>query len=153
MEIKLTVKQKLLIENYGKHNEQSGFSPVASRIYALLTVINLPHLTFQDIRDTLKISKSVTSTSLNTLIIVGYVSYRTVLGSRKRYFYPELEKWKDGVEKRLKNLQKMANIVLEIHKQKTAEDSSQKLDLEAYANFLLIHTARSFKELKDFQSR
>lgn len=151
MEVKLTETQKALIEKYGQLKEQSGLSPVASRIHALLTVVNEPHLTFQEIQDTLKISKSVTSTSLNTLTLLGHVNFRTTLGNRKRFFYAELESWKDGVQKRLEMLELMANILLEIEKQKTNDDLHQKRDIKAYANFLLKHTARSFKELKDFK--
>ena len=150
--IQLTEPQKILIEDYGQIIEQSGLSPVASRIYALLTVVNRPELSFQEIQSALNISKSVTSTSLNTLMLLGHVNAKTILGDRKRYFYAELEKWKDGTKRRLENLEKMANILLEIEKQKTKEDLHQKKDIEAFANFLLQLTARSFKELKNFDN-
>ena len=85
-------------------------------------------------------------------MLLGHVNAKTILGDRKRYFYAELEKWKDGTKRRLENLEKMANILLEIEKQKTKEDLHQKRDIEAFANFLLQLTARSFKELKNFDN-
>ena len=85
--IQLTEPQKILIEDYGQIIEQSGLYPVASRVYALLTVVNRPELSFQEIQSALNISKSVTSTSLNTLMLLGHVNAKTILGDRKRYFY------------------------------------------------------------------
>ena len=85
MPLTLSENQKTLIEKYGVLMEQFGLSPVAARVNALLTVTNLPYLSFDEIRVSLNISKSATSTAINTLLLLDYITFKTELGDRKRY--------------------------------------------------------------------
>ena len=79
-------KQDELIEKIGVHFEKEGLQPVAARILSLLTVSDKEEQTFDEIRDTLKISKSAASNGINLLLKINSIEYITKLGDRKRYF-------------------------------------------------------------------
>ena len=136
MALKLTETQKTLVERYGRLLEQFGLSPVATRINALLTIVDDSSLTFDEIRSILQISKSATSTALNTLILVGLINFRTVLGDRKRYFYTEIGSWKTKVGKDFEVLLELGDVLDDIAKIKSDKDLSQKNDVTEYSNFL-----------------
>lgn len=86
MDIKLTVKQKELIERLGVYMERSGYPPAQGRIIGLLMVSDRTQLTFDEIFNTLQLSKSAVSNALNSLLDAGRVEYYTKTGDRKRYF-------------------------------------------------------------------
>lgn len=92
--IELTDKQKELIESFGVIQEQMGLAPAPSRVNSLLTISDEIELTFDDIRETLNLSKSATSNALNVLISLDRIGYKTKSGDRKRYFYSKLDQWK-----------------------------------------------------------
>ena len=98
----LTDKQKELIESFGVVQEGMGLSPASARVDALLIVADSTELTFDEIRETLKLSKSATSNAINNLIMLKRIGYKTKLGDRKRYFHTRLGQWKnvfiDGIE-------------------------------------------------------
>lgn len=84
---KVSKKQKELIEEIGLGIEgRLGLSPLAARIYALLTLSSYDGLTFEEIREIIGSSKSSTSVNLNILTQLQYVAYHTKPGDRKRYF-------------------------------------------------------------------
>lgn len=84
---KIPKEQQLLIEKIGVHiEERLRLSPLASRIYALLTLSSYDGLTFDEIREVIDASKSSTSVNINVLTQLKYVEYYTKLGNRKRYF-------------------------------------------------------------------
>lgn len=93
----LTPEQKQLIEKIGIYHEQQGFPPVTGRIMGLLYVSDQPHLSFEEIIDTLAISKSAASNALNLLLQVRLLEYTTYPGDRKRYFGALLENWHEEV--------------------------------------------------------
>lgn len=66
--------------------ERLGISPLAARIYALLTISSYEGLHFEEIREIIKASKSSTSVNINVLLQLEYISYHTKPGDRKRYF-------------------------------------------------------------------
>ncbi|MDQ7917975.1 MarR family transcriptional regulator [Mesonia sp. MT50] len=66
--------------------ERLGISPLAARIYSLLTISSYDGLSFEEIRKIIKASKSSTSVNVNVLLQLGYISYHTKPGDRKRYF-------------------------------------------------------------------
>lgn len=86
MEIKLTIKQKELIERLGVYMERSGYPPAQGRIIGLLMVSDRTQLTFDEIISTLQLSKSAVSNALNFLLDTGRIEYYTKPGDRKRYF-------------------------------------------------------------------
>lgn len=80
-------EQKILIENIGVSIEDRlRLSPLASRIYALLILSSYEGITFDEIRECIKASKSSISVNINVLIQLGYISFLTKSGDRKRYF-------------------------------------------------------------------
>jgi len=134
----LSKTQIELIEKIGMYFEQ-GMQPAAARILALLIVADDESFSFENIRETLKLSKSATSNGINFLISVKKIEYFTKSGERKRYF-----KWspsntivhfKEGIEKVLG----LSLLFEETLKHKTHEDSfnTQKLkELTDFMNFL-----------------
>ncbi len=73
----LTDKQKNLIEKIGIYIESEGMQPVAARILGLLYVADKPELTFDEVTDSLRISKSATSNGLNLLLHTQRIEYIT----------------------------------------------------------------------------
>ena len=78
--------QKQLIETIGLSLEKDGMQPVASRILALLMVMDKECFTFDEIIDELNISKSAASVSIKMLQLRNSIEYFTYPGDRKRYF-------------------------------------------------------------------
>ncbi len=63
-------KQKeILIEQSANLYKSIGYPRIAGKIMGLLYVSEQKHFTFQELMDTLNISKGATSTALNFLII------------------------------------------------------------------------------------
>lgn len=100
----LNPEQKKLIEKIGIYHEQQGFPPATGRIMGLLYVCDRPHLTFEEITDTLGLSKSATSNALNLLLQVRLVEYTTFSGDRKRYFGALLENWHEEVINKMESI-------------------------------------------------
>ncbi len=94
--VQLTQEQRELIERMGVFYEQHGIPPMEGRIMSLLIVCDEPELTFDQIRELLGISKSTTSSALNTLLITKRVIYRTKPGDRKRYFASNILQWQES---------------------------------------------------------
>ena len=88
-----TQEQRDLVERIGVLYDQSGMRPAAGRIEGLLIVAGEGELTFDEIRETLGLSKSAISTSLQMLQDIGTVTYRTRPGDRKRYFRKKVDDW------------------------------------------------------------
>ena len=91
--ISLTKDQVDLIEELAHVNDMLGSQPAMSKILALLTVSDEVELTFDQIKDTLDLSKSAVSQALNQLVIMKRISYKTRIGDRKRYFHIRLADW------------------------------------------------------------
>ncbi|MBS9784117.1 ArsR family transcriptional regulator [Candidatus Gracilibacteria bacterium] len=91
-----------------------GYPPIAGKIIALFYISDEKYLTFEEIMETLKISKSATSKALKFLTDLGEVSFMTKTeNSRKRYFYisvknslKSLTDWKDSLDMRKNILEK-----------------------------------------------
>ena len=100
----LTPEQKQLIEKMGIYHEQQGFPPVTGRIMGLLYVTDRLHLSFEEITETLNISKSATSNALHLLQQMRLIEYTTYPGDRKRYFGALLECWHDEVVNKMESI-------------------------------------------------
>lgn len=96
-----TDKQRDLIERIGVLHDRIGFPPATSRVLGLLLVTREPELTFDQIRETLGLSKSSTSSALNLLLQVGSIEYLTRPGDRKRYFRKSYKNWEASLLERL----------------------------------------------------
>lgn len=100
----LTDKQRDLVERIGVLHDRIGFPPATSRVLGLLLVTREPELTFEQIRETLGLSKSSTSSALNLLLQVGSIEYLTRPGDRKRYFRKSYRDWEASLLERLEVL-------------------------------------------------
>jgi DNA-binding transcriptional regulator GbsR (MarR family) len=76
-EFKITQGQKELVEKLGVFYEKSGMQPASCRVMALLLVADQTELTFEEIQQSLSISKSATSGAINLLLTVNRVEYIT----------------------------------------------------------------------------
>ena len=76
--VKLTEKQKELIESFGVLQEHMGLTSAAARINSLLTIADENEITFDDIRETLNLSKSATSNALSVLLKMNNIDYKTI---------------------------------------------------------------------------
>ena len=111
MSMELTQQQLQLIEELGVLHEQGGMQPAAARILSLLLISDRTELTFEEIYETLHLSKSATSNALNFLLNTNRIEYITHSGERRRYFRYKLQSIKDGVQKSLAGIG-MFNVIL-----------------------------------------
>jgi len=125
----LTAKQRELIEKLGVAHEKSGMQPAPARILGLLLVSDKTELTFEEIQNSLKISKSSTSASLNLLISLNRIEYVTYSGVRKRYFRLKIFNWKEDMKKKMEEISEMSALFKEVMKQrsKSTKDFNQSL--------------------------
>jgi DNA-binding transcriptional regulator GbsR (MarR family) len=82
-----------LVETMGVQAEKDGFPPAAARLFSLLLLSDPPHLTFEQLQQTLSLSKSSVSNGLSLLQSRGLIDYFTVSGDRKRYFRIHKAAW------------------------------------------------------------
>lgn len=157
--MELGKKKKQLIEEIGLWlEERLKISPLAARIYALLTLSNYDGLTFEEIRNTIKASKSSTSINMNTLTQLGYVDFYTKPGERKRYFkiakyyqLQSLELYLQSLEKEMALVKKINDYNQEHHPEKfTNKKSLGAISQNYLKNFhkLIKETINKFTELR-----
>lgn len=93
MGVKLTNKQQDLLIRFSIVQQNLGLTPALAKVNALLTISDEDKLSFDQIRETLNLSKSTTSNALNRLLIMGVIKYNRNGLDRKRYFYSDFENW------------------------------------------------------------
>lgn len=81
-----TQHTKELVERIGVAVEHTGFPPAVGRVLGSLLVAEPPHMTFDELRSFLGISKSAVSNALSVLMSREMVDYITLPGDRKRHF-------------------------------------------------------------------
>jgi len=96
----ISSEQRDLVERIGVLHDRIGFPPAAGRVVGLLLVSPEPELTFDQVRETLNLSKSSASTALNLLLRIGSVEYSTRPGDRKRYFRKRYDDWEESLLER-----------------------------------------------------
>lgn len=122
--IKLSNEQIVLIEQYAVAMEQTNLQPTMAKILALLNVVDDIELSFNQIQDTLGLSKSGTSQAINHLLAINRIEYKTKLGDRKRYFFVPIHKWKETAAKHFEGLEnyiKLNQKILALRSKKTKE--------------------------------
>jgi DNA-binding transcriptional regulator GbsR (MarR family) len=132
----LTDKQKELIEKFGVIQEHMGLSPAASRVNALLTVVNEPELTFDAIKENLSLSKSATSNAINYLLSLDRIGYKTKPGDRKRYFYSKLDQWKVSFRKDILALNNYNAMLAEIINNRSNDNQDFNAQLHELNSFM-----------------
>ncbi len=118
---KITQEQLQLVEKTGIIFEKSGLQPAPARVHALLLIADKTELTFDEIRETLQISKGATSNALNVLLNIKRIEYITRTGDRKRYFRSHINKWKEGINDSFSDMRTVHDAMREILSQRTAE--------------------------------
>lgn len=137
--VQLSEAQKELVERLGVAQERMGISPAASRILALLTVANDPEITFEDIYETLNLSKSSTSNALNMLIAMNRVEYITKHGDRKRYFRASMVNMAENFGSKFEEFLRIRTVLMEILEQRpstTPEFNAKLADLAMFMDFM-----------------
>lgn len=104
MTIELNDRKRKLIEELAVLQEGAGMQPASARIMALLIVSDETELSFEEVYETINMSKSAASNALNFLLNTGKIEYVTRLGERKRYFRVKLKSIKDEITKVLAGL-------------------------------------------------
>ena len=117
--IKITQKQLQLIERLGVTFEKLGLPPAAARIESLLLVADKTEMTFDEIRETLNISKSAASNAINMMLSMDRIEYITKPGDRKRYFRTHISNWKDGIKAKFNETGMLHEMMKEVLEQRT----------------------------------
>lgn len=136
MAMQLSDKKLKLIEELGIHYEKSGMQPAASRIFALLMISDRNELTFEEIYETLNMSKSAVSNALNLLIGTNLVEYITRPGERKRYFRFKVKSLKEGIQRSMDNLEVFNDLLKQVLAQRPEETKEINEGLEDTVGFL-----------------
>lgn len=127
--VKLTESQKMLIEKVGVMHERNGLQPAPSRVLALLVVSPVVELSFDEIRETLNLSKSASSNAINMLLNSDKIDYITKPGDRRRYFRSKIAFWKEQIKHEFVLFSKVAEIMQEVLDQRpdTTPDFNNRL--------------------------
>lgn len=128
----LSKEKQNLIEEIGLRLEKRlQISPLAARIYALLTLSSYDGLTFEEIKDEIGLSKSSTSVNLNVLTQLKHIDYYTKYGDRKRYFrvakyfqLTTLEANYEALENEIRLVEKINDYNKAHHPEKYTDDKS-----------------------------
>lgn len=152
-------EQKILIENIGVSIENRlRLSPLASRIYALLILSSYEGITFDEIREGIKASKSSISVNINVLIQLGYISFLTKSGDRKRYFkiakystIISLEIYLHEIDSERLMLEKINTFNKKHHPKKFINEKSLGVIFEEYLLKKEILVAETIQKMTNFQ--
>lgn len=137
--IDLRKEQVQLLEKAAVLFEKGSMQPAVAKILALLLVSDNPELSFDEIRETLEISKSAASVAINQLLNSNRIEYITRLGDRKRYFRSRIKSWQEDMEEQNQGLKIAAEILQQILDQRPAETFEFNENLEriiAFLNFM-----------------
>ena len=135
-QVKLTDEQRKLIEKIGVHSEKEGVAPASGRIMALLMVSPEVELSFDQIRETLNLSKSATSNALNMLLNTGKIDYITQPGERKRYFKNKIRSWRDEMKNAFEHITMVADLFEEVLEQRPEDTAEFNHNLREIIDFL-----------------
>lgn len=135
-EVQLSDKKLRLIEELGVLYEQSGMQPAAARILALLTVSDRYELSFEEIYETLNISKSAASNAINFLLSTDRLEYITKSGERKRYFRIKPNSLKEGVQRSLTSMNAINILLKQALEQRTKLTKEFNASLSEVTQFL-----------------
>lgn len=132
----LTQKQLELIERLGVFNERGGASPAEARILGLLLVCDITELTFEEIYQTLGISKSAASNAINRLLDTQRIEYITKPGDRKRYFRTHVYQWEQNFGENFKKIFLVNDLLKEVLEQRTRQTKEFNASLKNLINFI-----------------
>lgn len=134
--LKITKAQHHLIEKLGVIYERAGMQPAAARITALLMVSDRIELTFDEIKQTLNISKSAVSMAINLLLSMNKIEYITKPGDRKRYFKSKLMNWKEEIKQGMERITNKNCLLKEILSQRPKSTKEFNATLAEIIDFM-----------------
>lgn len=151
----------ILIEEIGVIIEERAFlSPLAARIYATLILESDEGLTFQDITELHKASKSSVSNNLNVLVKLKYIEYYTKPGKRKRYFKASklyvktaMEKYSQLFEKEIKVVEKINEFNKKNHLEKFKSKESAGTLYQEYLMKLQEELKTKIKQVNELEDQ
>lgn len=155
MEIKLTPKQKELIEKMGVFSERNGSAPAQARIMALLLICDKTELTFDEIQETLQLSKSAVSNAINSLLLIERIEYHTKPGDRKRYFSSRITQMESDFEKSFAKMLQVKSLLQEVLESRTKETKEFNAKLQSlidFMDFLQRELPESYKKWRKMKS-
>lgn len=136
----LKKEQVELIEELANVNERLGIQPAMSKVLGLLAVSDNPELTFEEIKDTLGLSKSAVSQALNQLQMSKKISYKTKIGDRKRYFHLRVADWDAHILEQFEGVSSLIRVHEKVIAARTSETKEFNDNLRKMVNFLsLVH--------------
>ena len=150
--VKLTVKQQQLLEKATVIHERLGYTPAASQILALLLISDKVELTFDQIRNTLNLSKSATSNALNALIQIKRVEYITKMGDRKRYFRSLIVSWKTKLKEvndSIFELNSLFKEILSARSDSTLDFNQSLKEIIDFMSYMEIEMPKLFKKWEE----
>lgn len=133
--------------------ENSGMQPAAARITGLLMIADKTELTFDEIRETLNLSKSATSNALNLLLNLNRIGYITKPGDRKRYFKSDISQWKESLSAKFGEMNKINSVFREILEQRTPDTPEFNKSLEEMISLMEYVFDQIPKMLKDWEAK
>lgn len=136
MVLELNEQKLRLIEEMGVLQEQNGMQPAAARVFALLLVADKTELTFEEIYETLHLSKSAVSNALNFLLSTDRIEYLTRPGERRRYFHCKIKSLKDGVQRSLAGMEAFNILLKKVLDQRPVGTREFNASLEELTRFL-----------------
>lgn len=152
-------EQETLIEKIGIGiEERLNLSPLSSRIYALLILSSYNGLTFEEIKEIIKASKSSISVNLNVLTQLHYVSFYTKPGDRKRYFklakYSQINSLQVELEKidlEMSMIEKINYYNKKYHPEKFTNDNTLGHIFQEYLHLKKELLASTIKKMESFR--
>ena len=150
LEIDEQIFQKLV--NFSTNNYH--LPPLAAKIYAYLTFdFEMNGVTFEDLVDDLKASKSSVSCNLDLLLKSKHITVLNKIDERKRYFTLNPDYIKIRFGGIIERLEKEVNILDDLHvlikSKKCAENSDSYLNkMDIYSDLLKTNITRFTKTLE-----
>lgn len=150
--VDLRQQQIDLIEKLAVMMEKTGMQPAMGKIVALLMVNDEPEMTFDQIRETLGISKSAASQAINQLLSAEKIDYKTKIGDRKRYFCSRINSWQEDTKAQFNGMPVFTALLQQILDQRPANSKEFNQSLKkliAFLNFLSREMPALYKKFEE----
>jgi len=134
----LSDKQKEIVEIIGVFHEQNGLQPALGRILGLMMVVDNAEVTFEEIAESLLLSKSAVSTALTLLQTQNKVEYTTKPGERKRYFRLKKSNWEEELKKSVSSGLQFSDILNEVLAIRDPSNREFNQHLENVRDFMIF---------------
>lgn len=151
--IHLRKEQVELIEELAHATERMGTQPAMAKIMALMSVNDETELTFDQIKDTLELSKSAVSQAITQLIAGGMLEYKTRIGDRKRYFYSPAGSWREKVARQFENTTSIVQVYKKILAQRPKNTPEFNQNLKELTEFLSEINSNIYSLLEKYRNK